>query len=213
MTPLFKSQAYLSLGNLQSFNFISKDSYKSGVNTENNTPWILFTPLLVVTNTTNMLIAIGCDTYVIVQGYYSKFESMMTMHYSYITGCTSMCNSLDDADSNTCSGVGCCQTSIPNGAWNVTITLSSYYNNTYVNDNPCCSYTFVVKDTNPYANFSKNNLENLKNMDKLPLVLDWVIGKGTCELAKRNSTAYGCKSKNSYCYNVKWILMFLQASI
>ncbi|WMV45089.1 hypothetical protein MTR67_038474 [Solanum verrucosum] len=188
-------------GQLTIFQFISKDCYESGINTENNTPWITLTPLLAVSNTANKFIAIGCDTYAIVQGYYSKFENMTTMHYSYITGCTSMCNSLDDADNNTCSGVGCCKTSIPKGAWNVTITLSSYYNHTYVNDNPSCSYAFVVEDTNPYANFSKNSLESLQNMDELPLVLDWVIGKGTCEIAKRNSTAYGCKSENSDCYD------------
>ncbi|WMV45165.1 hypothetical protein MTR67_038550 [Solanum verrucosum] len=36
-------------------------------------------------------------------------------------------------------------------------------------------------------------------MEELPLVLDWVIGEETCEIAKRNSTTYVCKSNNSDC--------------
>ncbi|KAH0632898.1 hypothetical protein KY284_035684 [Solanum tuberosum] len=106
----------------------------------------------------------------------------------------SMCNSIDD---DTCSGVGCCMTSIPNGAWNVTITLRNYYNHTYVKDNPSCSYAFVVQEAN--FSYSKNYLRSLEDKEELPLVLDWVIGEETCEIAKTNSTTYGCKSNNSDC--------------
>ena len=34
---------------------------------------------------------------------------------------------------------------------------------------------------------------------KVPLVLDWVVGKVTCREAMRNTTAYACVSSNSVC--------------
>uniref|UniRef100_M1BFK6 ATP binding protein n=1 Tax=Solanum tuberosum TaxID=4113 RepID=M1BFK6_SOLTU len=111
----------------------------------------------------------------------------------------SMCNSIDDVVHDTCSGVGCCKTSIPKGAWNVTITLSSYYNynDTDMKDDLSCIYAFVVDQAN--FSFSKTYLSSLQKEEKFPLVLDWAIGEETCEIAKRNSTTYGCKSKNSDC--------------
>ncbi|XP_060182496.1 wall-associated receptor kinase 5-like [Lycium barbarum] len=35
---------------------------------------------------------------------------------------------------------------------------------------------------------------------QLPLVVDWAIGKETCEIAKKKKTAYACKSNNSNCH-------------
>ncbi|KAH0641366.1 hypothetical protein KY285_037952 [Solanum tuberosum] len=156
--------------------------------------------LFTVNYTANKFIAIGCDTYAIVQGYYTKFGAKIE-YPSYITGCMSMCNRIDDAVNDTCSGVGCCETSIPKGAWNVTTTLSSYYNynDTDMKNDLSCSYAFVVDQAN--FSFSKSYLSSLQNAEKLPLVLDWAVGEDKCEIAKRNSTAYACKSNNSYCHD------------
>ncbi|KAK6779800.1 hypothetical protein RDI58_021984 [Solanum bulbocastanum] len=62
-----------------------------------------------------------------------------------------------------------------------------------------CSYAFVVDQAN--FSFSKSYLSSLQNAEKLPLVLDWAVGEEKCEIAKRNSTAYACKSNNSYCHD------------
>ncbi|KAG5584893.1 hypothetical protein H5410_045327 [Solanum commersonii] len=190
-------------GQLNVLQFISRYCYRDGISTNSTTPMISLPSLLTVNNTVNSFIAVGCDTYAIVQGYYTKFGAKIE-YPSYITGCMSMCNSIDDAingDKNSCSGVGCCQTSIPKGASNVTITLSSYYNYDYTDmkNNLSCSYAFVVDQANFY--FSKTYLSNLQNAEKLPLVLDWAVGEDKCEIAKRNSTAYACKSNNSYCHD------------
>ncbi|KAG5584902.1 hypothetical protein H5410_045336 [Solanum commersonii] len=151
-------------GQLNVLQFISTDCYRAGISTNKTKSFITLPSLLTVNDTSNRFIAVGCDTYAIVQGYYTKFGAKIE-YPSYITGCMSMCNSIDDAvngDKNSCSGVGCCQTSIPKGA-----------SNTY--------------------------LSSLQKAEKLPLVLDWAIGEETCEIAKINSTTYGCKSKNSDC--------------
>ncbi|KAG5584888.1 hypothetical protein H5410_045322 [Solanum commersonii] len=185
-------------GQLKVLQFISRDCYRAGISTDNNQPFIVLPSLLTVNNPANSFIAVGCDTYAIVRGYYTKFGTKIE-YLPYITGCMSMCNSIDDVVHDTCSGVGCCKTSIPKGAWNVTITLSSYYNynDTDIKNDLSCSYAFVVDQAN--FSFSKTYLSSLQKAEKLPLVLDWAIGEETCEIAKINSTTYGCKSKNSDC--------------
>ncbi|XP_006360834.1 wall-associated receptor kinase 2-like [Solanum tuberosum] len=190
-------------GQLNVLQFISTDCYGAGISTNKIKSFIALPSLLTVNDTSNRFIAVGCDTYAIVQGYYTKFGAKIE-YPSYITGCMSMCNSIDDAvngDKNSCSGVGCCQTSIPKGAWNVTITLSSYYNynETDMKNDLSCSYAFVVDQAT--FDFSKSYLSSLQNTKKLPLVLDWAVGEEKCEIAKRNSTAYACKSNNSYCHD------------
>ncbi|KAH0634792.1 hypothetical protein KY284_037578 [Solanum tuberosum] len=187
-------------GQLNILKFISRDCYRDGINTNRTNSMMSLPSLLTVNNTVNSFIAVGCDTYATVQGRYTKFGTEIK-YLPYITGCMSMCYSIDEADDDTCSGVGCCKTSIPKGARNVNITLSSYYKYDYTNmtNNPSCSYAFVVEDAN--FSYSKSYLESLRNKDKLPLVLDWVIGEGTCKIAKKNSATYGCKSKNSDCYD------------
>uniref|UniRef100_M1BFK7 ATP binding protein n=1 Tax=Solanum tuberosum TaxID=4113 RepID=M1BFK7_SOLTU len=187
-------------GQLKVLHFISRDCYRDGISTNRTKPYIVLPSLLTVDNTANSFIAVGCDTYAIVQGYYTKFGTEIE-YLRYITGCMSMCYSIDEADDDTCSGVGCCKTSIPKGTSNVNITLSSYnnYNDTNMTNDPSCSYAFVVDQAN--FNFSKSYLSSLQNTKKLPLVLDWAVGEDKCEIAKRNSTAYACKSNNSYCHD------------
>lgn len=97
-----------------------------------------------------------------------------------------------------CSGLGCCQTSIPKQVWRVVIELKSYDNYSKVFDFDNCGYAFVVEES--AFTFSPENVTNLRNVEKLPMVVDWAIGNGTCEAAKMNSTNYACKSLNSDCY-------------
>ncbi|KAL7156125.1 hypothetical protein ABFS83_03G121800 [Erythranthe nasuta] len=49
-------------------------------------------------------------------------------------------------------------------------------------------------------NFTIQSLESLRNVTRLPTVIDWAIGNGTCEEARMNSTSYACVSPNSTCY-------------
>ncbi|XP_059315552.1 wall-associated receptor kinase 2-like [Lycium ferocissimum] len=187
------------VGQLNIQHFIARDCYGNGTGTDGNSVSILLPSFLTVNSTANKFIAIGCDTYAIAQG---LFLYKSGKPHSYTTGCASICDSMEDAaNDGECSGVGCCQTSIPGRAWNVTISLSSYNDYPYVEGSPSnnCSYAFVVEER--AFNFSKNYLSSLQNKEKLPLVVDWVIGNGTCEIAKKNSITYACKSENSNCHD------------
>ncbi|XP_022863738.1 wall-associated receptor kinase 2-like, partial [Olea europaea var. sylvestris] len=182
-------------GQLQVWQFIAKDCYSLNGSRYYNDPWIQIPRYLAVNNTANKFTVVGCDT--------RGFVSGNRVDRKYQTGCSSLCASEDDLDNGSCSGVGCCQTSIPKDVWRVNITLESF--NQYKNydnltnkwDFNSCSYAFVVEETS--FTFSPRNLYGLRNVKKLPMVLDWAIGNETCESAKKNLSSYACLSNNSEC--------------
>ncbi|CAI9764092.1 unnamed protein product [Fraxinus pennsylvanica] len=150
---------------------------------------------MTVNNTANKFTVVGCDT--------RGFVSGKRANRNYTTGCSSLCASEEDLVNGSCSGVGCCQTSIPKNVWRVQMSLGSFhqyknYDNrrsTWVFNS--CSYAFVVEETS--FSFSPSNLSLLSDVTRLPMVLDWAIGNGTCEDAKKNLSSYACKSENSEC--------------
>ncbi|KAL7246112.1 hypothetical protein ACSBR2_001278 [Camellia fascicularis] len=95
---------------------------EGGVQYQNNTfeTWIRV-PEFPISNTRNKFTAVGCDTYAVIKG---------SLGRKYATGCLSLCDTIDSVINGSCSGIGCCQTSIPKGVKNYHITLSSYNNHT-----------------------------------------------------------------------------------
>ncbi|CAK9151452.1 unnamed protein product [Ilex paraguariensis] len=143
-------------------------------------------------STENKLTVIGCDT--IAYMYFYQGEKLQ--RYS-TTGCVSICHSLDSVADGSCSGVGCCQTSIPKRVRSIDIQLSSYNNYTKVSDFNHCGYAFVAKQNE--FKFTPENVRKLQNTSEFPMVVDWAVGNETCEVAKKNSTTYACKD-NTTCY-------------
>ncbi|KAI8013079.1 Wall-associated receptor kinase 2 [Camellia lanceoleosa] len=151
--------------------------------------WITV-PEFPISNTRNKFTAVGCDTYAVITG---------SLGRNYATGCLSLCDTIDSVINGSCSGIGCCQTSIPKGVKNYNITLSSYNNHTSVWGFNPCSYAFVAEET--AYNFSSLDLKNLQGREKLPVVFDWAVGDQTCHKARQNPTSFACKDKNSNCTN------------
>ncbi|KAL2529756.1 Wall-associated receptor kinase 2 [Forsythia ovata] len=120
------------------------------------------------------------------------------MNRNYQTRCTAMCDNEDDLAGGSCSGLGCCQTTIPKEVWRVNMTVKSYDNHTNVMEFNNCSYAFLAEESE--FTFSPSVLSSLRNVEKLPMVVDWAIGNGTCEEARKNMSSYACKSANSECY-------------
>lgn len=140
-----------------------------------------------ISDTRNKFTAVGCNTEALIMG---------SRGQSYATGCLSFCGNYSRLTNGSCSGIGCCQTSIPNGARSYNISISRKFNNTQL-DCPC-SYAFVVE--NEAFTFSTLDLKDLRNKTEFPVVLDWAIGNQTCKDAKNDSTTYACK-ENSKCIN------------
>ncbi|KAL8459361.1 hypothetical protein ACS0TY_036738 [Phlomoides rotata] len=145
-----------------------------------------------VSNTANKLTIVGCDSYGDVNG-------QRLNERNYQTGCTATCDAIEDIETGSCTGLGCCQISIPKKVWDVEISLGSYNNYSEVSGSyNKCSYAFVAAEG--AFNFSAESYASLYNVETLPMVVDWPIRNETCEKAKMKSTTYACKSANSACY-------------
>ncbi|XP_012446045.2 wall-associated receptor kinase 2 isoform X2 [Gossypium raimondii] len=179
-------------GKLWIMQFIARDCYnKSGSPVSSKTPSITLSKFR-VSDTDNKFVAIGCDTKATIQG-------VQDDKAGYTSGCISKCDSIDYVDNFTCSGIGCCQTSIAKDVRYFDITVRSYHNHKGIWDFNPCSYGFVVEENS--FNFSSNYLRDLQNVTMMPMVLDWFIGNETCETIKTKSSDDVCQG-DSTCYNV-----------
>ncbi|VVA37021.1 PREDICTED: wall-associated [Prunus dulcis] len=150
-----------------------------------NTPKLWVAPPYTISGTKNKFMAVGCDTYATFRGYRANQERV-------ITGCMSLCDSLNSVEQDSCSGIGCCQTSIPDGLKNLTVTLGSYYNHTYIRGFNPCSYAFVVQEG--HFRFSNTSFQLLKHTEQLPMILNWEIGNETCDAAQEATQNSLCKA-------------------
>ncbi|KAG6682469.1 hypothetical protein I3842_13G143600 [Carya illinoinensis] len=148
-----------------------------------------------ISETRNKITSVGCNVYAYIQG--SEGQKGFT------TGCLSLCDENLNVVNGSCSGIGCCQTSIPEGAMGYILNVRILNNDTLPGGKnfggQSCGYGFIV-DEQAY-NFSSLDFVNLKNRSSVPLVLDWAIGNKTCKDAKKNKESYACKANHSYCYN------------
>ncbi|XP_059629935.1 putative wall-associated receptor kinase-like 16 [Cornus florida] len=174
-------------GELRILSWVAADCYdQSGGLIRRNDPWIRV-PEFPISQTKNSFIVIGCDSYAYVRG---------SLGVKYATGCMSLCDAIDDVVNGSCSGIGCCQTTIPEGVIDFNLSARSFNNHTNIADFNPCSFAFVVE--NGLYNFSRVDLFNLSNIEMMPVVLEWDIPNESCAEARTNVTSYAC-GKNSIC--------------
>ncbi|CAN6553470.1 unnamed protein product [Malus baccata var. baccata] len=179
-------------GELQILQFAASDCYDAQGNpTGPNSPELRVPPPYTISETKNVFVAVGCDTYAYFTGYRGEEK--------YTTGCLSICDNLGNAvdQRDTCSGVGCSQTKVPSGLQNATVTLGSFYNYTHVQDSHRCSYAFLVQES--MFNFNSTSFRELNSATELPAIIDWVIGNESCDIAAKNESTFACKA-NSSCH-------------
>ncbi|XAR62869.1 Non-specific serine/threonine protein kinase [Bertholletia excelsa] len=191
---LFLGNSTIEITNISPFGSLSI-TYPAALDCYNETGRHWFSPRIYLAKfplsyTQNKFFAIGCDTSSLIVGIQGNNRHV------YATGCVSYCTHFMDLINGSCSGVGCCESPIPKNAISFNITLSSYYNHSYVSWFNPCSSAFVAE--NNFYNFSSLDLLDFKKRDKIPVVLDWAIGNETCSEAKGNKTSFACKS-NSNC--------------
>ncbi|CAM8939529.1 unnamed protein product [Rhodiola kirilowii] len=138
-------------------------------------------------NTQNKFIAIGCDT---IASFFTKDAT---------TGCSSRCGNQTLQNiiyDGSCSGLGCCQTTIPTNLLAYNVSVTSFNRHIDIWDYNPCSYTFLAANDN--FTFSEGDLYNLKNRRRVPTVLDWAIGSSTCENFTKHADDFAC-GKNTKC--------------
>ncbi|KAK9059309.1 hypothetical protein SSX86_021928 [Deinandra increscens subsp. villosa] len=131
----------------------------------------------------NMLTVLGCDDYSFIRGTNGKDFSGV---------CSGVCSKIQDVSENgQCSGMGCCQTSIPKGIDYYNITLNSFQNHTGVHPFNQCGYAFLGEEGGFMFHGARDLYEST-----VRVVVDWVIApKGSCtdesDECKENSSCYG----------------------
>nr|POF06197.1 wall-associated receptor kinase 2 [Quercus suber] len=176
-------------GEMRIYAFVANDCYnRTGGSARYNQPW-LRSGKFPISNTRNKFMAIGCDTYAVING---------SRGTSYTTGCMSLCDSTRDVVEGSCSGIGCCETAILRGVMDFNISVWSYYQHRRVWEFNPCSYAFVAEEGT--YNFSTQDLLNFKGGYMMPMVLNWAIGDQNCSEAKKSFESYACMA-NSECHD------------
>ncbi|XP_010534471.1 PREDICTED: wall-associated receptor kinase 2-like [Tarenaya hassleriana] len=177
-------------GKLHIMQFIARNCYnQSGSYIYGNIPSLTLAKFI-ISDTENKFVAVGCDTEASIRGFQKDSDK------GYTTGCLSICDDISYVANGSCSGIGCCQTSIAKGVSFFNISLSSYRNHVDVWDFNPCSFAFVVEEKS--FNFTSNDLRDLDLIEVIPAVLDWSIGNVPCKEAQENKTSYACR-RNSKC--------------
>ncbi|CAH1426978.1 unnamed protein product [Lactuca virosa] len=111
--------------------------------------------------------------------------------YVLSTNVSNVCNI-----NGNCSGIGCCQTSIPKGLKGFNVNIGSFDNHMNVRSFNPCGFAFLAEENH----FGFGGARDLSGASKLSLdshvhiLVDWVIGRG-----KRScSQATECEA-NSFC--------------
>jgi hypothetical protein len=185
-------------GELRVSSSIARDCYNESGLLVDDIDTVFSLAEFVISYTKNKFTVVGCDTFVFIDGYFDDlFNGLGVQNYS--TGLDAYCGRIDSVVNGSCSGLGCSQTTIPEGLWAFTITVNSYKNHSAVRSFNPCGFAFIV-EAEAY-NFSSIDLLQLQNREYVPVVLDWAVGNETCEDAQKNMTGYACKAESSYCYN------------
>ncbi|KAI6688563.1 hypothetical protein NL676_025391 [Syzygium grande] len=135
-------------------------------------------------DTRNKLTVLGRDTYALMSDQDGTFGS----------GCISYCSqNVHFANETACSGLGCCQTSIPKGLKTLNIRLKSFEQYESVRQFNPCGLGFVV-DSNSF-NISERKLPSYEDINNTTeLALDWMVEWDvTCEKARSNQLDYACR--------------------
>ncbi|CAE5958144.1 unnamed protein product [Arabidopsis arenosa] len=148
----------------------------------------------------NKLTAVGCNAFALLATFGMQ---------NYSTGCMSLCDSPPEANGE-CDGRGCCRTdvSLPLDSYEFQFGSRRFLHQTSFHHFSTCTYAFLVEDDK--FNFSSSeDLKNLRNVMRFPVLLDWSIGNQTCEqvgstsICGGNSTCFDSTTRTGYvcrCY-------------
>ncbi|KAL2250388.1 wall-associated receptor kinase 2-like [Sesamum indicum] len=138
----------------------------------------------------NKFTIVGCDDLALISGRDGS---------NFTSGCFSLCSAREDLLDGYCTGIGCCQTSIPKGLQSFAALLGSVgYHTDVWSFNPC-GYTFLAEEESYTFHPSDLQDDTFKNrtIENVPIVLDWVIGNISCTEAQK-ANAFTCR-ENSIC--------------
>ncbi|KAH9607696.1 hypothetical protein KSS87_010959 [Heliosperma pusillum] len=181
---------------------------QGNVSSQGGSSFDIYASPFTYSSTSNKLTVVGCDDYAYI--YMSGgIQSQKNNAYNFRTGCLALCSNLKEVINGSCSGLGCCQSSIPPGLQSFVVAMESLQNRTIggISSVQPCGYAFLAGNSS--FNFSgqsdlSTGVVAKKVENQVPLVLDWSVGRlvdatsVSCNEAKKNASTYICQS-NSIC--------------
>ncbi|KAL9259980.1 Wall-associated receptor kinase 5-like protein [Drosera capensis] len=164
-----------------------------------HTAWIQLGNLsrFTFSQTANKFMVVGCDDAAL----FSNFRGSDS-----IGGCITLCSQEKDVRAGPCNGLGCSQTSFPEGLKSFYARLISFDKHVKVNGFDSCGYAFLGEEARFNFNGSVDLWKDPVSFSKeiretVPIVLDWTAGDGTCYESK-NHSSFACQG-NTFCVDVE----------
>ncbi|XBI75736.1 hypothetical protein VPH35_069066 [Triticum aestivum] len=196
----------LALGEVrvQNPHITSRCNFSNGSNSTSGLDVLTLDPFHTVSNMKNKLTSIGCGGLAMLVG---QAKGKNQLEYLTADSCISSCMDVSSIGNGTeCSGMGCCQAPVSgniNAFLAQSIPVSAIYNSTIQSFSPC-TYSFVAEDD--WFKFDRSYINSTnfgrKYTDGVPLVLDWVVGNGSCSETSKMGSQYACQAMNSECIDV-----------
>ncbi|KQK01261.1 wall-associated receptor kinase 1 [Brachypodium distachyon] len=144
----------------------------------------------------NRLVALGCPNL----GYFVD-----TAGY-YVSGCMSVCRPSRFTKPGSCTGVACCQSTIPAAVDYYEPYMLEFPKRVgdpiFYSNSTTCRYVFLVETDWLNTTYEGGDGEYINRTDNfaVPVVLDWAVRNvGNCSTAKRNAADFACRSACSEC--------------
>jgi hypothetical protein len=144
----------------------------------------------------NMLTVVGCNNLVSIT---NRQDRNLT------SGCVTFCDPHGNLLRGSCSGLGCCQATLPGALKSFELEFKQVSELNSSGDLFNCSTAFFSQRDDFQSNTSrflfqnKDDYDTNSHSDKL-IQLDWAIGNKSCGVARNDIDSFACKN-NSYCYD------------
>ncbi|XP_044954157.1 wall-associated receptor kinase 1-like isoform X2 [Hordeum vulgare subsp. vulgare] len=149
----------------------------------------------------NRLVALGCSNL----GYFVDADGY------YVSGCMAVCGPQQFTAPGSCTGVACCQSTIPPAVDYYEPYVLDFTKEqrdrgiVFYSNSTTCRYVFLV-ETKWLSTTLAGDGEYLNRTGdfSVPVILDWAVRNvGNCSAARRNTTDYACQSTLSDCVDSK----------
>ncbi|CAN6172704.1 unnamed protein product [Urochloa humidicola] len=124
-----------------------------------------------------------------------------------VLGCWARSENLTARD-GLCDGNGCCQVALTRNMSNYDVNFNPRFNTTkyYTNRSTTdgaeyCGYAVMMEADafHFHAAYLNTTLFFEENAGRVPVILNWVVGNETCDVASKKPDSYACRSNNSKC--------------
>ncbi|XP_072149609.1 wall-associated receptor kinase 5 [Setaria viridis] len=151
----------------------------------------------------NMFTVIGANALAFMAG------ARHFLFMQYVIGCLTQSSPYKNltAQEGLCTGVGCCQVALSSRLSYHNISFSdanaSDENASGMDGERHCRYAMVVEADKFKFHTAYLNATNFwdEHKGEVPIILNWAVGDKTCDVAKKDTASYACRSSNSYCIN------------